>query len=313
MKPSMQEGDEFGNDDRGAIKRFMSGCSLEATRPTEIEIESLANILPAHTMVYLTAIPGRALSELVAPAVALRRANLTPVPHIAARLLPNLAELSTFLKRVSRDAGVTQILLVGGDRASPIGTVADSLFVIESGVLAANGIVDVGLPGFPDGHPSVAVEETEIILLSKLAALQKQGINAQITTQFSFEAGPVLNWLSWLRGRGVHVPVRVGLAGPTNLMRWLNYARRCGVRASAGALAARSGLVKQAFRAVAPDPVIRALALSQAIRTDTSIQPHLFAFGGLIETAHWLSTVSAGNFAMTADGFELQGSNTHWH
>lgn len=313
MKPPLTEGADSNSVHHSAIVRFMAGCSLEATRPTEHEIETLAGILPPRSLVYLTAIPGRPLSELVEPAVALKRGGLVPVPHVAARLLPNLSELGVFLERVARDADVQRILLVGGDRADAVGSVPNSLCVIQSGLLVANGISTVSLPGFPDGHPSVSAEEIEVSLLSKLASLQKQGVEGEIVTQFSFEAEPVLNWLSWLRDRGVHAPVRLGLAGPTNLMKWLNYARRCGVRASAGALAARSGLVKQAFRAVAPDPVIKTLALSELVQKDTSIKPHLFAFGGLIETAKWLDAVRRGEFMMRPDGFDLLSSNAHGH
>lgn len=313
MKPSMSEGSGPGREDQNAIARFMSNCSIEATRPTQAEIIKLAGILPARSLVYLTAIPGRPLSELLLPAIALKRVGLTPVPHIAARLLPNLTELGVFLEHMTRDAGVRRVLLVGGDRADAVGSVPDSLFIIESGVLAAHGISSVSLPAFPDGHPHVSSEEIEISLLSKLAALQKQGLEGEIVTQFSFEAEPVLNWLTWLRERGVHAPVSLGLAGPTNLMKWLNYARRCGVRASAGALAARSGLVKQAFRAVAPDPIIKALALAESVRNDATIKPHLFSFGGLIETANWLSAVARGKFVMSQDGFDLVGSNPHRH
>lgn len=290
---------------REQIMRFMAGCSLEATRPTEAEIDSLAAILTPGATVYLTAIPGRPLEELIPPAVRLRQLGLIPVPHVSARLLPDVRTLDSFLARVAHEAQVDHVLLIGGDRARPVGSVQDALQVIESGVFARNGVSKVGLPGFPDGHPVLSPDEIEASLLSKLASLQRQGVEGEVVTQFSFDDKPVVEWLSWLRSRGVHAPVRIGLAGPTTLMTWLNYARRCGVKASAGALASRSGLVKHAFKAVAPDPIISRLAASPLFSEEAGVRPHLFAFGGLVETANWLRAAADGRFRITPEGFEI--------
>ena len=41
----------------------------------------------------------------------------------------------------------------------------------------------------------------------------------------------IVAWISRLRDFGLEQPVRIGLAGPTNLATLLRYARRCGVRA----------------------------------------------------------------------------------
>lgn len=292
-------------ESREHIMRFMAGCSLEATRPTEMEIDSLAAILTPGATVYLTAIPGRPLEELIAPAVRLRQLGLIPVPHVSARLLPDVRTLDSFLARVAHEAQVDHVLLIGGDRARPVGSVQDALQVIESGVFSRNGVLKVGLPGFPDGHPVLSPDEIEASLLSKLASLQRQGVEGEVVTQFSFDDKPVVEWLSWLRSRGVHAPVRIGLAGPTTLMTWLNYARRCGVKASAGALASRSGLVKHAFKAVAPDPIISRLAASPLFSEEAGVRPHLFAFGGLVETAKWLRAAADGRFRITPEGFEI--------
>jgi methylenetetrahydrofolate reductase (NADPH) len=150
-------------------------------------------------------------------------------------------------------------------------------------------------------------EELEANLLTKLAALQQRGVEGEIVTQFCFDSGPILRWLEWLRARGVHAPVRVGLAGPTSLLSWLNYARRCGVKASAEALASRSGLIKQAFKPVAPDPIIRTLARELSAQGLANVRPHLFAFGGIEQTARWALAPMRGEIRLTRDGgFEPQ-------
>src|SRR5262249_28071690 len=155
--------------------------------------------------------------------------------------------------RLRAEAGIRAVLLIGGDVARPAGEISETRQLIDSGVLRRAGIERVGIAGHPGGHPFMSDVELESALVTKIAATQSQGHEVEIVTQFCFEPATIIRWLEWLRARGVHLPVRIGLAGPTTLMTWLNYARRCGVRASAEALARKSGLARHVFSAVAPD------------------------------------------------------------
>lgn len=286
----------------GEIMTFLQSASFEATRPSSADIRSLGEILPRATRVYLTAIPGRPLDELVAAAQAVRAAGLEPWPHVSARHFSDIGTVASHVRDLRAQADVRGLLLVGGDIAQPKGAVRHVLDIIESGVLEEQGIAEVGLAGFPDGHPQMNEDELEANLLTKLAALQQHGLDGHIVTQFCFDARPLIAWLEWLRGRGVHTPVRIGLAGPTSLLTWLNYARKCGVKASAEALASRSGLVKQAFKAVAPDPLIRTLAAAQANGQLENASAHFFAFSGVVQTAQWAKAPMTGAIRLNKEG-----------
>lgn len=286
----------------GRISSFLQDASFEVTRASAKDVAELAATLPAESPIYITALPGRPFEELTEQAVWVRDAGLTPVVHVAARHHADLASVERVLASI-RAVGVDEILLIGGDVA-PAGSVRDAMSVIESGVLQEHGIARVGLPGFPDGHPHMSDEELESVLVTKIAALQRADIAGHIVTQFCFDSAPVLRWLAWLRERGLHVPVRVGFAGPTSLMTWLNYARRCGVKASAEALASRSGLVRHAFKAVAPDPFVRSIAEAVAGGAYGEVKAHLFSFGGVGATARWAIAPMKGDIRLTAEGFE---------
>jgi len=288
--------------DISAIKAFMAACSYEATRPSAGDVAALKSTLKPGSSVYVTMLPHRPLDELVASAVALRGAGLRPVPHISARHIDSIATLDGLLKALSVQAQVDDVLLIGGDTATAVGSIPDVLTIIESGVLQQNGIKSAGVAGFPDGHPAISDEETEASLVTKLAALQNGGVDGYIVTQFCFHAGAIIKWLAWLRARGIQSHVKIGLAGPTSLMTWLNYARKCGVKASAEALASRSGLVKQAFKSVAPDPIIRQLAGVWSAHQAGDVAPHLFAFGGIGATAKWAQPAIEGRIRLNADG-----------
>jgi methylenetetrahydrofolate reductase (NADPH) len=287
---------------RERVVAFMRDASFEATRPSLADVRAVGVILHKGMDVYLTAVPGRDPTELVATAIALAEAGLTPVPHVAARHYPDMKAIDRLLTRLSAEAGVSKIMLIGGDTATPAGSVADAHQVIESGVLQKNGIRQIGLPAFPDGHPVLSDEEVECSLVTKLAAAQSGGLEPVIVTQFCFEIAPILRWLAWLRDRGLNAPARIGFAGPTSLMTWLNYARKCGVRASAEALAKRSGLMKQAFRTVAPDPLIRAIAEATAHERYGDVAPHIFSFGGVAATARWTMAPASGAIRLTEEG-----------
>lgn len=284
------------------ISGFMRQCSFEATRPAPKDIAALRDGLLPGTPVYLTMLPAQRPGECVDNACALREAGLTPVPHIAVRHLETLDAANELLAALSAKAGVTRVLLIGGDTKTPMGNIPNVLTLIESGLLQRNRITGVGVGGFPDGHPAMSEDELEANLVTKLAAIQNGGLDGHIVTQFVFDAEPVIKWVGWLRQRGLHVPVHIGLAGPTSLMAWLNFARKCGVKASAEALAKRSGLVRQAFKSVAPDPIIRSLTEAAATGELGTVMPHLFAFGGIGATVKWAQPAIRGAIALNGDG-----------
>jgi len=289
-------------DEVSRIASLMRYCSMEATRPSRVDAQLLREALPSGTEIFLSAVPKRPRDEVVLSARAIRVAGLEPVPHLAARGFEDAQAAAELLARLRGEADVTRVLVVGGDIARPAGEVAAAQQLIETGVLRQAGIVRVGIAGHPDGHPLMSDEELESTLVTKIAAAQSQGHDVEIVTQFCFEPGTLIRWLEWLRARGVNLPVRVGLAGPTTLMTWLNYARRCGVRASAQALARSSGLVRHMFNAVAPDTIIRALAEASRGERLGQISPHLFSFGGTGPTARWAAGAMHGTLTLDKEG-----------
>ncbi len=132
-------------------------------------------------------------------------------------------------------------LVIAGDRAEcgPLRRASDA---IDSGVLRRRGIRSIGIAGYPGGHPRIGDEELNRALAAKIAAAEATGLSVEIVTQFCFDARAILDFVARLRAFGFDHRVRIGLAGPTNLAALIRYASRCGVQASAQALARRSGL-----------------------------------------------------------------------
>ncbi len=285
-----------------AIADFARGFSLEATRPTADDVAALKLAVPPGTRIYLSAVPARPQDELVEAAARMRAAGLEPVPHLAVRNFASADALSRLLDRLVGEAGVRRLLVIAGDRDEPAGPFHGALEAIDSGLISRQ-IVEIGISGYPDGHPRIPDHELMRLLSAKLEAAEQTGLAVHIVTQFCLDAAPILAWLARLRDLGIDLPVRVGLAGPTSLATLMRYARRCGVRATALGLARNAGLAKRLLGSSAPDSFVRALAEANAGGRLGEIAPHLFSFGGAGATARWAASVAAGRITLDRDGF----------
>lgn len=277
---------------------FALRFSVEATRPTLAEIEKLAGILPRGAEIYITAVPKLSEDELVNAAAALRRLGLEPVAHLAARMLLDARTLSHLLQRLTGEAHVRRLLVIGGD-AAQAGTFPDALSVIQRGRLRDAGIEEIGIGAYPEGHPSIPAARIEAALDEKIAAAKAQGLRVNITSQFSFSPERIVTWLKHLRACGITEPVKVGMVGPTSVPGLMRFARRCGVSMSLQGLL--SGNVAALIGHVGPDRILETLSDAEGIG---DAAPHYFSFGGTIETARYACAMAqrTGEFARAMAG-----------
>jgi methylenetetrahydrofolate reductase (NADPH) len=265
---------------------FAQRFSIEATRPNAGEIAALADLMPAGTPVYFSAVPTITPRELIAAAALLRKAGLEPVVHIAARRMQSAADLQNLLASLHGEADVRRLLVIGGD-VDAAGPFPDALAVIQKGRLREAGIAEIGIGAYPEGHSRIPAGRLEAALDEKIAAAAAHGLGVHIVSQFSFSPERILAWLRKLRACGITRPVKVGMAGPTSMPALLRYARRCGVNASLRGLmsGAASGLIGN----VGPDRIVE--TLSQAGDLGDAA-PHYFSFGGTVETARYACSTS---------------------
>jgi methylenetetrahydrofolate reductase (NADPH) len=259
---------------------FASRFSLEATRPSEQEIAALAAIVPRGTEIYLSMVPGQDLAHHAEVAAWVRRHGLEPVPHLPARRIPGRDALIDFLARFRGEASGHRALIVAGD-VEPQGPYADALALMRTGLLRKAGLTEIGIAGYPEGHPRIAADKVAAALRDKIAEAGQSGLKVHIVSQFSFAPERIAAWIGDLRAQGVALPIKVGMAGPTSITALLRYARRCGVSASLTGL--MSGVALGLLGNVGPDKIID--ALDTADRGD--IRAHYFSFGGVIDTARY--------------------------
>ena len=137
---------------RQRVVEFVSAASTEITPHDEFLVPTLAAALPIGAAVYVAHTPKSTLNDVVRVSIDLQRRGLTASPHIVARRLESEKMLREALGRL-RAGGINQILVIAGDRKSPMGPFASTLDIIDSGLLAEAGFPRVGFAGHPQGHP----------------------------------------------------------------------------------------------------------------------------------------------------------------
>jgi methylenetetrahydrofolate reductase (NADH) len=263
--------------------------SLEMSPDRGGEVATIAALVPVGTKVYVNHLPRHALAESLPTLIALRQAGLEPVPHIAARRVLSRPEARAFLERATAEAGVTKVLLIGGDDPLPRGAYADATALLRDGVIAETGVREIGIAGYPEGHPRIAAKVLQQSLHDKLALATEQELGVYMVTQFSFAPARVIEYCSSIAQTHPTLPIYVGIAGPTAPAALLRFARRCGVSASLRALKEQGIAAVQLVTHTDPGEQLAALAhYCLAHASCNVVGVHLFSFGGAARAAGWM-------------------------
>jgi methylenetetrahydrofolate reductase (NADPH) len=269
------------------LRRF----SIELTPGDEKSIKA-AERLPKGTEVFIANLPKGSNDAVIEAASRLRKAGLTPVPHIAARNMPSDAELDRLLRQLADRVGVDRALVIAGDRDDARGPYSDSLAVLKSGLLQGHGIEKVYLSCYPEGHPRIDAPKLSAARTEKVAVAEAAGLAVGFISQFCFEAPPFLAMARELRDEGFNQPLRLGLAGPTGLLTLAKYAALCGVGPSIRALRERSSLATGAMAGSTEELLAE---LGRAAAADPSLRIggiHFFTFGALARTADFIDKLT---------------------
>jgi methylenetetrahydrofolate reductase (NADPH) len=264
--------------------------SLEMGADAPSDAARIAELLPAGTPVYVNHLPKYDISHTLKALTALRDANLEPVPHVAVRRIVSRDEVKNFLDKAVRAAGVSKILLLGGDVAAPAGPYSEAADLLREDFIGQCGLSQVGLAGYPEGHPRIATAALNTALEQKLVLASQRGLSPYVVTQFSFAPNRIVEFCADLARRAPGVPVYVGLAGPSSPVSLLKYAQRCGVSASLRALQAEGMRAVRLITHV--DPTDQLLMLARHAQTGSAsnvVGVHLFSFGGVARTAAWMN------------------------
>jgi methylenetetrahydrofolate reductase (NADPH) len=273
---------------RQRARALVASCSIEISPRDDLAGDRLRELFPPGTTVFVNHPGSVTHHDIVAACAKLRHAGFNPVPHIAARRLISFTQASDFVQRAAAEAEVKSALVIGGDPDQPVGPFPDACDLLASGLLQRHGLREVLFAGYPEGHPRIAAGFLDEALRAKLTTAHRQGLEASVVTQFSFDAAPILRWIARLKAGEIVSPVRVGIAGAATVATLAKFAVRCGIGASLRALARGHTAFARILAEAGPDALIGALAAGEDPRWPID-GLHIFTFGGVRRTGEWIS------------------------
>ena len=278
------------------IVTFMRAASIEITPSEEKHLPALRALLPAGCEIFISHVPTAPLTQVVKTALAVQAAGFQATPHLVARRINYPETLRTVLAELVSHR-VEQVLLVAGDTEHPAGEYESTLEVLASGLIEKSGIKRIGVAGYPEGQRGIGHAMLGSALKTKQAFADRTGLPMFIVTQFGFNGNALRDWEPELARIDVRLPILAGIAGPTPLSKLIKFAMRCGIGASLRTVMRNlSGLSGIAELATTPEQhVMRLIQLPGSTRV---VAPHFFCFGGVLETAEWISQVVSGHFAI---------------
>ncbi len=305
----LQKSNATGTDNQAQplLESFLRGYSIEVMPRTAAKVENFRDILPPGTRVYIAHIEGTPIEDMIHTARRLTDEGFPVMPHFPARLVKNRAELTEWIAQYKGEAGVEQGLLLGGGLNTPAGEFENSMQVIESGLF--DGFKHLHVAGHPEGNSDIDPDGSDRMVMQALkwkqAFSERTDARIAITTQFCFEAAPVIAWADRLAAEGVDLPIHIGLAGPAKLQTLMKYALSCGVGPSMRVLQRRAKDVSKLLLPYEPTELLTELASHKERHPNFGIeQVHFFPLGGIKTNANWV-TENAGIAGRTVSKEQL--------
>lgn len=265
-------------------------ASIEVAPRQAVESADLDGMFPQGTRVYVTDIGTDTNDTLVAAATRLRQLGYEPVPHFASRRLHSRELLEDRIRRMSDEAGVTDVLVIGGGLDRQAGDFSSTMEVLETGLFDKYGVTHIGVAGHPEGSPDFSEEVALQALRLKKSFAERSGAKLRIVTQFGFDANRFISWADGLKDNGIDLPVHLGVAGPAKITTLLKFAAMCGVGNSISFLKKNALSLTALATSHSPENVVGPIENHVLGNTGTPIrQIHVFAFGGLKKTSEWLA------------------------
>ena len=290
---SKEEGKKISNH----LKDFLVDFSIEVMPRTASKIESFNEILPQNTRVYIAHIEGVPIEEMVETAKRLSSEGFNVMPHFPARIIKDKDTLENWIQRYQDEAGIEQALLLAGGVSRPHGSFESSMQLVETELFEKYNFKHLHFAGHPEGNKDIdhdnSTKNVDSALSWKQKFKERTDINLALTTQFCFEANPVIEWADSLVKNGIDIPVHIGVAGPAKLQALIKFSIACGVGPSLRVLQKRAKDVKKLLLPFEPNDFLETLADHKKANPNFNItNVHFFPLGGIDVNASWIKSAT---------------------
>jgi methylenetetrahydrofolate reductase (NADPH) len=279
------------------LKEFLTDFSIEVMPRTAAKIASFADILPKNTRVYIAHIEGVPIEEMVQTAKRISSEGFNVMPHFPARIIKDKSALEEWINIYQGEAGINQALLLAGGVDKPHGAFEDSMQLVETELFEKYNFKNLHFAGHPEGNKDIdkdgSNKNVDDALQWKQKFNERSDIDIAITTQFCFEAGPVIEWANSLTNNGINIPIHIGVAGPAKLQTLIKFSIACGVGPSLKVLQKRAKDVKKLLLPFDPNDFLETLAKHKKENPKFNISNiHFFPLGGINTNALWIKNAT---------------------
>lgn len=263
-----------------AVQRLLNHARYEVLPTTSTEDKVLASV-PLDVPVTVTASGAKGLEATLSLAETLARQGYVCVPHLAARMITGHSELVEIRARLA-ESGITRVFVPGGD-VDPVGDYSDAFSLLADLTTLAQPFEQIGIAGYPETHPKIVDD------LTVQAMWDKRRHATHVVSNLTFDAAAIKSWVGRMRGRGVTMPLLLGMPGPIDRTKLLAMATKIGVGESTRFLAKHKGTFA---RLAAPGGFTGERFLQEcavvAARPESLIEGlHIFTFNQIAETEAW--------------------------
>ena len=194
--------------------------------PAKASEQAVLDWVPPAMTVTVTASPVKGLDPTVELAERLTGHGYRVVPHLAARSVRSQQHLDEVVTRL-KACGVDDVFVPGGDATLPEGPFDGALPLLERLAQMGGPFARIGITGYPESHPKIHDD------LTIQAMWDKRRFAHYIVSNVCFDPAGLGRWIGRIRGRGVRLPLYVGLAGPAERAKLLRMAAVAGASESA--------------------------------------------------------------------------------
>ena len=280
-----------------SLKDFLGDFSMEVMPRTASKIESFTEILPQSTRIYIAHIEGVPIEEMVETAKRLANDGFNVMPHFPARIIKDKSMLDDWINRYQGEAGIEQALLLAGGVSKPHGDYENSMQLVETELFEKYNFKHLHFAGHPEGNKDIdsygSNKNVDAALSWKQKFKERTDIALALTTQFCFEAEPVIEWANSLTSKGIDIPIHIGVAGPAKLQTLIKFSIACGVGPSLRVLQKRAKDVKKLLLPFEPNEFLETLAEHKKANPGFNItNVHFFPLGGINVNASWIKSAT---------------------
>jgi len=282
------------------LRDFLIDFSIEVIPSTASKIESFKDILPINTRIYIAHVEGVPIGDMIQTAKRLKIEGFAVMPHFTARTIKNKSTLEDWIKKYQGEADIEQALLLAGGVTNPYGEFENSMQLVETELFDKYNFKNLHFAGHPEGNKDIdhdgSNRNLNEALLWKQKFNERTDIALALTTQFCFEANPVIEWANSLIEKGINIPIHIGVAGPAKLQTLIKYSIACGIGPSLNVLQKRAKDVKKLLLPFQPNDFLETLARHRAENPNFNISNiHFFTLGGIKATTAWIKKATIDN------------------